>query len=183
MSIAQITKLAPIFLPWVTAVVGWVTAFVQWRKKRKSEAELKLIRRRGEAPYLVPSDNHFDRLFIAASDHEARFADKEAVLNIFRDEILTNTPAGTPIFLVVENQGKAARRVSVFLDGQEIQLRDEPRLEFASGLTFLQYAYDPKRHGQQQKLVIAFETPSGVQDRHIYTMKHGFRSLRRQDPT
>jgi hypothetical protein len=68
------------------------------------------------------------------------------------------------------------------LDGKAIQLRSEPALKFASGLQFLEYPYDPVKHGQDQKLVISFETASGVHDRHTYSLKHGIRHLVRTEP-
>ena len=168
--------------PWITTGVGWVVPLLQWRKKRKAEAELKVIRRRGDAPYLTPSASTVNRLFTDALEGEARTAAAATVLTAFHGEVPKEMPADTPVRLVVDNHGQPARRVSVSLDGKAIQLRSEPALEFASGLQFLEYPYDPKKHGQDQTLIISFETASGVQDRHTYSLKHGIRHLVRTDP-
>jgi hypothetical protein len=178
----DIAKAVTTVLPWVTTGLGWVVALLQWRKKRKAEAELKLIRRRGDAPYLTPSDTTVDRLFTDATVGEARTAGPDTVLTVLHGEVPKEMPADTPVRFVVDNQGQPARRVSVNLDGKPIQLRSEPALAFANGLQFLEYPYDPKKHGQDQTLVISFETASGVQDRHTYTLKHGIRHLVRTDP-
>lgn len=184
MNIEQIAKASPLVLGWLTAAVGWVTALRQWRKKRKSEAELKLIRRRGEAPYLVPSQSLFNHLYFDAGGGEIRFfpGGSGNVLCSLRDEVAKETAPGTPIFFVVENNGKGARRVTITLDGQAARLRHEPQIQGAHDLSYLEYSYNPAKHGQNQCLVIEFETETGVQDRHTYLLKHGFRSLTRQHP-
>jgi hypothetical protein len=179
----EIIKAASTALPWVTTAVGWLAAVLQWRKKRKAEAELRLIRRRGDAPYLTPSETTVDRLITDASPGVANTAHASTVLTVFNAQVPKDMPADTPVRLVVENSGQPARRVSVTLDGKPIQLRAEPALEFANGLQFLEYPYDPKKHGQDQTLTISFETASGVQDRHTYTLKHGIRHLVRTDPS
>jgi hypothetical protein len=168
--------------PWITTGVGWIVALLQWRKKRKAEAEIKLIRRRGDAPYFTPSATTVQRLFTDATAGEAHTAGAATVLTTVHGEVSKEMPTDTPVRFVVDNQGQPARHVSVNLDGKPIQLRSEPALKFASGLQFLEYPYDPKKHGQDQKLVISFETASGVQDRHTYSLKHGIRHLVRIDP-
>lgn len=169
-------------LGWLTAAVGWITALIQWRKKRRSETELKLVRRRGKAPFLAGSDRVFERLFIGMSDNEANFAGSASVLCASRDEVPKELPSGSVVRFVVENLGKPACTISLTLDGQSIQLRKEPDLKFANGLSYLEYTYDPKKHGLVQDLKVAFETDSGVQDQHTYRLKHGIRSLVRYDP-
>jgi hypothetical protein len=178
----DIAKTVTAVFPWITTGVGWIVALLQWRKKRKAEAEIKVIRRRGDAPYFIPSATTVQRLILDATSGNARTANMATVLTVFHEEVPKEMAADTPVRFVVDNQGQPARRVSVSLDGKPIQLRSEPALEFASGLQFLEYPYDPVKHGQDQKLVISFETASGVQDRHTYSLKHGIRDLVRTDP-
>jgi hypothetical protein len=178
----DIAKTVTTVFPWITAGVGWVVAIFQWRKKRKAETEVRLIRRRGDAPYLTPSSTTVNRLITNASAGEARTAATATVLTALNGEVPKDLPADTPVRLVVDNQGQPARRVSVSLEGKAIQLRSELALKFASGLQFLEYPYDPKKHGQDQTLIISFETASGVQDHHTYSLKHGIRHLVRTDP-
>lgn len=134
----DITKTASAILPRLTTAVGWVVALFQWRKKRKAEAELKLIRRRGDAPYLIPSTTTVDRLFIDASANVANTAGPATILSVFHPEVPKDIPTGTSVRLIVDNQGQTARRVSVTLDGEPIHLRSEPALQFANGLQFLE---------------------------------------------
>jgi hypothetical protein len=160
-SSSAIAKTVTTAFPWIITGVGWIVALFQWRKKRKAEAELKLIRRRGDAPFFTPPAFTVDRLFTDASEGEARTAAAATVLTAFHAEVPKDMPADTPVRFVVDNQGQPARRVSVSLDGKLIQLRSEPALKFASGLQFLEYPYDPTKHGQDQRLVVSFETASG----------------------
>ena len=51
MTTEEIAKVSAAVLGWLTAIVGWSVGLVQWRKKRKAEAELRLIRCRGETFY------------------------------------------------------------------------------------------------------------------------------------
>jgi len=179
----DVTKAVTTIFPWITTGVGWIIALLQWRKKREAEAEIKLIRRRGDAPYFTPSATTVQRLFTDATAGEAHTAAAATVLTGIHGEVSKEMPADTPVRFVVENQGQPARHVSVSLDGNPIQLRSEPALKFASGLQFLEYPYDPIKHGQDQVLVISFETISGVQDRHTCCLKHGIRHLVRTDPS
>ena len=170
------------YLGWGAALVGWCNAIMQWRKKRKAEAELKEIRRRGEAPFFSPSDAMVDRLFVGASRNTAQTAHEGTVLSALRHEVEKDIPAGTPIRFVVENDGLAVRNVALTLDDEPIALCKEPDLNFAHGFAFLEYLYQPTKHGTEQRLSICFETSTGMQDCHVYLLKHGFRFLKRIEP-
>src|SRR6266478_3286191 len=125
MSIEDFAKASVPFFGWITSVVGWAIGLIQWRKKRRVETELKLIRRRGEAPYLTPSNIPFEHLYFSLKPGEVRIlpAGSPNLLCFLRDEVERTVPEKTPIMFVVDNQGRAARRVSLSLDGVSIQLR------------------------------------------------------------
>jgi hypothetical protein len=184
MTTEEILKQSAAVLGWLTAIVGWIIGAVQWRKKRKVEAELKLIRRRAEAPYLAASDAVFNCLYTSLIGSELRCFQPgmENLLCFQRDEVGKNLIADNPVLFVIENSGQAARSVAVSLDGVPIQLKREPDIQDAQGLQFLEYPYQPAKHGQTQQLVIDFESSGGVQDRHTYQIIHGARSLKRTDP-
>jgi len=184
MNTEEILKLSAAVLGWLTAIVGWIVGVVQWRKKRKAEAELKLIRRRAEAPYLAPSGTFFTALQRLSEDNEIRFfkAGMENLLCFERNEVDKNLAPDNLVLFVIENSGQAARRVAATLDGVPVELNREPDIHDAKGLQFLEYPYQPAKHGQKQRLVIEFESSSGVQDRHTYEIVHGVRSLKRTDP-
>ena len=135
MPATDIAKTVTTVFPWITTVVGWIVALLQWRKKRTAEAEIKLIRRRGDAPYFTPSSTtrstppHHRR--IRRRGTHCRHGDRPHGLE--RRSAQGPAPADTPVRLVVENQGQPSRHVSVSLDGKAIQLRSEPALKFASG--------------------------------------------------
>src|SRR5262249_25581950 len=119
MNLEEITKLSGSLLGWLTAMVGWVIGLIQWRKKRKAEAELKLIRRRGEAHYLIPSNTTFHHLNASLAAGEVRLfpAGAENVLCFAREEVDRKVAQGFPILFVVRNDGQPTRGVSLSLDG------------------------------------------------------------------
>jgi hypothetical protein len=168
----------------LVAVVGWIVALVLWRRRGKLEAELMLIRRRAQAPCLAPSEAVFSFLYTTPGQGpiQACAVTSGRLLSRFRNEVDKKTEAGADILLVVENRGEDPRECRLLLDGQSVPLAQEPAVSDAHGLLYIHYPYQPDRHGQDQRLVIEFETTNGVQDRHTYLLKHGVRSLRRADP-
>ncbi len=176
--------LAALALWGLVAVAGWVTAFWLWRKGQRAEAELRLIRRRTEAPCLVPSDAMFNFLYTTPGQGPIQGCSVASgcLLSHFRNEVDKNTAPGATVLLVIENRGQEPRRAALWLDGQPVRLAKEPAVSDAHGLQYIEYPYDRARHGQEQRLVIEFETGSGVVDRHTYLLKHGQRFLRRMDP-
>lgn len=164
----------------VVALAGFFWGLRERRGKKRAEDELKKIRRRGDAPFFRPSDELVGNLY-----HQ----EYEQILFIpFGSGVLCSSHAevkledGQPVFFVVENHGRAANSVVMKLDGGPISLRQEPDIEAAHGLQYLVYPYSRAKHGQDQELVISFETESGVQDTHRYVLRHGMRFLRRVDP-
>jgi hypothetical protein len=119
MNTEEILKLSAAILGWLTAIVGWIVGLVQWRKKCKMEAELKLIHRRAEAPYLAPSDAVSTCLYTSLIGSEIRCFQPgmENLLCFQRDEVEKNLVTDNPVLFVIENSGQAARRVAVSLDG------------------------------------------------------------------
>jgi hypothetical protein len=171
-------------LGWLVAIAGWTTALMLWRKGCRTRAELNLIRRRAEAPCLVPSEAIFNFLYTTPGQGPIQGCSVASgcLLSHFRNEVEKKTEPGAAILLVIENRGREPRRAVLRLDGQPVRLGREPAVSDAHGLHYLEYPYDPVKHGQDQRLVIEFETDGGVQDRHAYVLKHGLRYLRRIDP-
>ncbi|HEY5346337.1 MAG TPA: hypothetical protein VIK62_08345 [Verrucomicrobiae bacterium] len=168
----------------IIALISGMWALWERKNRRKAELQLRDTVRRGEAPFLVVSDKAFNGLYVAAEKGQGQFwppGDK-TLLCWMRDEVDRKTGEGETVILVVENLGKAARRVSIKLDGKTISLDKEMEMEGANDLPFFRYAYSPVLHGKEQKLTIEFETSAGIQDKHIYLTKHGCRILKRIDP-
>jgi hypothetical protein len=176
--------LAASVVGWLLAVAGWVAAFWLWGKGRRAEAALKLMRRRAEAPFLVLSEVKFNFLYTTSPQGQTQGCSvaSGSLLSHLRSEVEKNTTPGAAVRLVIENRGKEPRRAVVRLDGQSVRLEREPAVSDAHGLRYIEYPYDPAKHGQEQRLVIEFETESGLEDRHTYVLKHGLRCLRRLDP-
>jgi hypothetical protein len=176
----------------VMALIAGISAawaFQEYRSRKraetatqKAELELKQIRRRGDAPFLKPSDLRFNALYVGATNNEIRFfpAGEPSMLCAFREEV--ELEDGRSVIFVVENVGKAAPSVSLKLDGEAISVQREADMDHAHGLQFLVYPYHKSKHGKEQILTLSFESASGVQDSHRYLTRHGFRVLHRIDP-
>jgi hypothetical protein len=172
----------------VMAVFEAVTLFFYFREKSSkdcAEKELKIIKRRGEAPFLQPSATPFQFIeFIFEKDERRMWTPNEQnVLCFVRDEVTENLAPENAVVFVVDNVGEPARCVVVKLDGEVIALKREIDGHYSQGLLYLEYAYKPQKRGKEQTITISFETRSGVQDTHQYITRHGFRVLRRIDPT
>lgn len=158
---------------------------VEQKKRQTAEAELQIIRRRGQAPYLIPSRDRFNMMYVPSENPAAiefRSPRHSDILCEDRHEVDRQLAAGSRIFFVVDNTGHAARRIKIDLDGTPALIGTEPEMSDSKGRQFLIYSYDPSRHGQEQRLRISFETSDGIQDTHIYSLRHGLRSLYRIDP-
>ncbi len=182
---------------WIAVILGaaagslatWLLDLPGKRKAQKAqsaaEGELTAIRRRGNAPYLTPSNALFNiaREPVRENGQGAGWSPINSnVLCWMRQEVPPDLPEDTPVVLIVGNSGQPARRVDVKLDNREVFFRQEPDVDGAQGLLLLKYPYQPKMRGQMQILEIAFETPDGMQDVHRYETRHGIRHLRRIDP-
>lgn len=184
----------------LTAIGAWIWGIPKRRKEKlarekaeadvknavaaqaKAEANLLLIRRRGDAPLLVPDDAMFNNIYEAngANIHFLSAANPR-VLCWLREEVV-GVKANEPVFFLVKNVGKAAPQVSLRLDGESIRLLKEPEIDSAHGYHFLKYPYNPEMHGQIQRLMMRFVSETGFEDTHTYELIHGHRTLRRVDP-
>lgn len=171
----------------VGAIAGAVVGgFLTWCLGRKDRSELRMIHRRGRAPYLVPSSALFNFIYEPPNEGQCMGGWSGAngnVLTVDRNEVTDELLAGDPVIFPVSNDGEAARAVIVKLDGEEISLFREPEMRSARGLQFLKYPFDPSKRGKQQSLTLSFETRDGVRDTHKYVIVHGRRILKRVDPT
>jgi hypothetical protein len=167
---------------------GWVTWLLGARDRKRAwlaQEELRLIKRRAEAPCLCLWPEMVMRLNVPAlGGHGLRILSgpNARLLCANRREIPKDCPVGTDLFMMIQNTGNQARFTSVEIDGTPAILSKEPDLESARGLEFLSYRYDPAKHGQAQTLRLTFEAASGVQDTHLYKTIHGCYALERIDP-
>jgi hypothetical protein len=151
--------------------------------KKKVEDERNLIRRRGSAPFLKPTDEEWVRLFIRDGPG------KISMLNHCHPGVLCGSNLevsgledGYRVYFPVENHGQTAPAVSLSLDGVPIALEKEPDYSGAHGFYYFVYHYEKARHGKEQVLALSFETSDGRHDTHRYLLIHGRRVLRRIDP-
>jgi hypothetical protein len=167
----------------VIEAVTIVLALRERRAKRKAENELRQIRRRGDAPFLQPSDKMVSNLWVNTATGGISCIPSINALVLHKSRKQVQLEDGQLVYFVVENTGESARAVSIKLDDEIISLQREPDVQGAHGLQYLVYPYRKAKHGKDQRLSLSFETRSGVQDIHYYCLRHGFWALRRIDPT
>ena len=176
-SIAPVISVLVAICSLIVALMSAILVVTQHRGKKRAEQRLKEFENRGDAPFFKPSDwaGHIStqpgRMFSAMDPF---------VLSVFNDEV--NLLTGEPVAFLVENIGEDFRWLTAKLNGETIELQQEPDLKRSNGVLFLVYPYQKARHGMEQTLTIAFETRNGAQRVHKYLIRHGCRFLQRIDP-
>jgi hypothetical protein len=161
-------------------IVGLIGILYGWRKNRA----LRILERRAHAPFFAISEARFERLYEAHENGEISTwrSSNGNILCFDREEVAAKCPAGTAIFLVIENGGEEPRGLIAHLEKSAVTLACEPEFKGAQNLRFLKYSFDPGALGRRQILELAFEGSNGGQYIHRYAMEHGRRKLVRIDP-
>lgn len=170
------------FIPVISVLVTCIAITVtlrQWKEKKVAQEELKVIKRRGNAPFFRTSEAL--NLQVYENLGAGQIVMHQYCLGGHYREFPKGAKSGE-VILLVDNHGESARSISVKLDGEEIVFSTEPDFQGAHGHSFFRYPYEPQKHGQTQRIEICFETRNGVQDTHIYETKHGVSHLKRIDP-
>lgn len=155
------------------------------RQAAKDRAELQALRRRGEAPFFRTATSTVTKVMTGPFEWfwcSPGHPEWKQVLDGGRAEIKPDLKLGAPVLMLVENAGSETREVKVEPNEHEISLDCEPDVEESSGHWWLAYPYAPEKRGEEQSFIVSFETDTGVQGKHAYVLKHGFRELRRVDP-
>ena len=177
----------------IVAIGGWLIASIGWFKwwhelyekrrervaKEKVEAELSEARNRADAAFFLASAtrvNQFD-----CGHNKTWFISNGNVLSVFRDQIASDTPAGTPIVLPLANEGEEAKSASFQKSGTPIR-----SVRYTNGdrdlWGILEYPFDPASLGKSEVVEVSFESRNGFHRIHRYAMEHGRRSFVRIDP-
>lgn len=153
------------------------------RNKTEKKMEAAIRHSKASSPYLVPSGSLVDGVH-DETDKPYEFScwHHPNVLTLQNKEIPREMPEGKTVIVVLDNNGKGARKIELSGDVVGGQIRQEPKIEAAHGLTFFKYPYDPKSHGKQQRIEISFETEDGHRLTHVYLTKHGYFEFRRIEP-
>jgi hypothetical protein len=147
------------------------------QNRKIAEAELEAIVRRSQGPYLraqyvrVPAYDGINALGQNARINSTSLRPSE--------EVDRNVPQSIQLNLILKNDGAQVRDVNDdWPQGQGINVTPFGMKDYAE----LVYPYDPKKHGQQQRITIKFETSGGLKLHQTYEGRHGFCELRRIDP-
>ena len=174
------------------AIVGSIVTFLLGRGARNraevraanAEQELREVRRRGRAPYLVPYPDPFNFVYEMKEGQTTGWsAFNRKVLSWTNHEVPRTMPANTEVVMPLLNQGEAARRVKAEIDGQQSSIYQEPPMDSSDKKHFIVYRYIPERHGQVIHMKLTFETRDGWKDTHLYELRHGVHSLTRIEPS
>ena len=189
--------------PWIVFFVGflppaaaaafvWVKWLHELREKRKERAareiaenELRLIRRRGSAPFLSPDPTTFNIFYLPQEkpgEIPIIHAGSDRLLCFARQEVARTLPADSGIAFIFQNRGESADKIRLTMDGEQLELIKEPEIDDAHGLVAFGYKYRPALHGKEQFIAVWFQSRGGFEDTHRYRTVHGFRVLDRVDP-
>jgi len=161
----------------IAAVVGWAAAACEWIRKRRAEARLKEIRRRAEAPFLVPTS------FTAHSIADpVRFVDMRNHGDMLEKFSVLLGTHGVEMRQGFSNEGQKVRAVSIVQPSLVSLVNVGTVIPEGPSAGWLRYVYDHSKKGQPERFSIQFESLMGVRQIHVYEVIHGVRSLQRVDP-
>lgn len=172
----------------VTAAGVWVgirgerRATAAERRAAEREAQLVEIEHRGDAPAYVLSDGRFTTITRRDNARATLAENYPWVLSIYRNEVDPQSQGARPVSLLVENRRPEAVFLRLELDGEPVTIHTGSDAGTRADFQWIEYPYDPAKHGSEQTLVIIFETRSGRQGKHRYLTRHGIRTLVRIDP-
>jgi len=154
----------------------------QEQERERSEAVIR--RSRASAPYFSPSKQMVGHVFESSDDGglSAWNMRQGNVLSIMHSEFGKDAPDKTPVIVLLDTNGKGARRIRISGDIPGVELKEEPDVNDAHGLVFLKYPYTPSQHGKTQRVILSFETEDGFELTHTYETRHGHFVFNRVDP-
>ncbi|MBI4024825.1 MAG: hypothetical protein HY360_07565 [Verrucomicrobia bacterium] len=165
-------------------MIGPIVGLLGFLYGLRKDRALRAMHRRAHAPFFCVSEARFERLYEAGKDGEIPTwsSGNGNVLCFAREEVAAKCPAGTAIFLVLENRGEEPRGLVANMEKCPVTLAVEAKFKGAQNLRFLKYSFDPSALGRRQVLELAFEGSNGGQYIHRYAIEHGRRKLVRIDP-
>ncbi|MBX3747314.1 MAG: hypothetical protein KF833_18550 [Verrucomicrobiae bacterium] len=177
----------------VLTICALATLILYWRERGRAmaaerraaerDAQLVEIEHRGDAPAYVLSDGRFTTLVSRRERPKTIInASYPRVLSAYRNEVDPKVEDSRPVSLVVENCRPEAIFLRLELDGEPVSIHKGSDAGTRADFQWIEYPYDPAKHGSEQTLVLTFETRSGRQGKHRYLTRHGIRTLVRIDP-
>ena len=168
----------------VVGCLSFILNVWQYFKGRRKDAELRAIRRRGEAPFFCISNNLKQEIWEKTDTQLKTLGPTWSnVMSIWHPDVGPNIQANEEVILIVENKGQEPHYIKIELEGQAIILGRESELHNPTGLLFIKYPFDPAKRGKEQTIKATFESKTGAIDCHTYLTEHGRNVLKRTDPT
>lgn len=198
------------YIAWVgffVSTFSFVVVLFRWLEERRksrseqsrretAESELKQIRARAEAPYLVAASIWANGV---EHSHEVQLRGPGGGLMVAGDrrkqfgagvQIAPLPAAGATVTILLKNQGQTVRGAAV--QNGEVKLvcrlgrlyadAEEPYPKAQHTLPRLKYRFEPAKVGKNCRFELYFESESGMKQTHTYEYIHGVCSLTRIAP-
>ena len=152
-------------------------------EQAKEKTAERIRRSKASSPYFVPSKDLFSYVTEQGEGSMGMWRVLGGnVLYHDRKEVSDALKDNDPVIFVIDNLGKAARKIRLSGDITGITLKQEPDMSDSRRRLFLKYPFVPVNRGKEQKIVFSFESEDGYDLTHIYQTRHGFFELTRIDP-
>jgi hypothetical protein len=167
----------------VVAVLAFFWAVLERISRMRTDKKLDEIKRRGDAPFFCVCESAMWNIaFYRDGGVEYLCAATEKSILSFQHGTVEALHAGDPVILLVDDAGEPTHEIVVKLDDDPIIFGSAIEHDTAKKVLFLKYPYDPQKQGKEQRIIVSFETRSGVHNTHTYLTLHGVRFLKRIDP-
>ena len=112
-------------------------------EQQREKEEAALVHSKAFAPYFSPANVLVNHVYdFGENGHLICWNGMgKNVLSTQNREITKDAPEDTSIILVLDNNGKGARKVILSGDIPKAEIRQEPDVDSARGLIFLRYPY------------------------------------------
>lgn len=151
-------------------MVEWLAVFiagVSLLVALAAQNELRAIRKRGEAPFLVPAEVHGHYLEFCSKGDRIGFE------KVIRPGVDLTVFEGEEIILPVDNIAKNLHTWRVRIDGEEGAFLFQALADGKRPVYAIKYPFKSVLRGQWQILEIAFLVEGGADGIHRYLIQHG----------
>jgi hypothetical protein len=167
----------------IVAVLALAWAILERLSKMRTDKKLEEIKRRGDAPFLRVCDSAMGNItFFKDGVVEYRHATTDKSMISFQHQRVEALNAGDAVFLLIDDTGEPTNHIAVKLDDAPIVFGIAFDDDARKTVSFIEYPFDPEKIGRQQRIVLSFESRSGVHNKHTYITRHGYRFLKRTNP-
>lgn len=182
-------QIVGLFFTAVGLIVGWTLAYRGFKRARAAEEKLKLYDYRQGNPRLAARELWVEiatpsmMIGTPAYSPEHQKAIGTSFDHVAQEQHVAKPDLirrGTPIQLILNNDGRSAHNVRV-LSPEGITLSTERGMLVPGAKHTLCYPFDRSNLGGKMVILLAFINEAGRKERQVYFTRHGYAELRLMD--